>query len=95
MAETYARAVPVDAVALDTQASAELGRQVQRLRPIQGALDPLLLRTGGPLLEARVDQLLQQWGGGPYVFNLGHGILPDTPIFHVEQVLARITGERM
>jgi uroporphyrinogen decarboxylase len=42
-----------------------------------------------------VDQLLEQWGGGPYIFNLGHGILPDTPIPHVEQVLERITGVRV
>jgi uroporphyrinogen decarboxylase len=52
----------------------------------------LLLRAGGPALDARVDQLLEQWGGGPYIFNLGHGILPDTPIPHVEQVLKRVTG---
>jgi uroporphyrinogen decarboxylase len=93
LVETYAAAVPVEGVALDTQASAELGRRVQKTRAIQGALDPLLLRAGGPALDARVDQLLEQWGGGPYIFNLGHGILPDTPIPHVEQVLKRVTGQ--
>ena len=93
LVETYAAAVPVEAVALDTQASAELGRRVQKIRAIQGALDPLLLRAGGPALDRRVDQLLEQWGGGPYIFNLGHGILPDTPIAHVEQVLKRVTGQ--
>jgi uroporphyrinogen decarboxylase len=82
----------VDCVALDVQASAELGRRVQAHSAIQGALDPLLLRAGGKALDARVDTLLEQWGGGPYVFNLGHGILPDTPVAHVEQVLARIKG---
>jgi uroporphyrinogen decarboxylase len=86
----YAQAAGVDAVALDVQASAEQGRRLQARLPIQGALDPLLLRAGGPGLERRVDQLLAQWGDGPYIFNLGHGILPDTPIAHVERVLARI-----
>ncbi len=95
LVEAYAEAVPVEAVALDTQAPAALGRALQaRDRCIQGALDPLLLRAGGPALLARVDQLLAQWGEGPYVFNLGHGILPDTPIVHVEAVLERITGVR-
>ena len=61
-------------------------------RPIQGALDPLLLRAGGPALDRRIDELIAAWGQGPWVFNLGHGILPDTPIAHVEQTLNRIKG---
>jgi uroporphyrinogen decarboxylase len=80
-------------VALDTQASAELGRRVQKAKTIQGALDPLLLRAGGPELDRRVGQLIEQWGAGPFIFNLGHGILPDTPVAHVEQVLKRVTGK--
>jgi uroporphyrinogen decarboxylase len=88
----YAERTPVQGVALDTQASAELGLTVQKSKAIQGALDPLLLRAGGPALDRRVEQMLEQWGGGPYIFNLGHGILPDTPIAHVEQVLARVIG---
>jgi uroporphyrinogen decarboxylase len=92
LVENYAAAVPVECVALDTQASAEIGRRVQKTKTIQGALDPLLLRAGGTALDRRVEQLLEQWGGGPYIFNLGHGILPDTPIAHVEQVLQRVTG---
>jgi uroporphyrinogen decarboxylase len=91
LVEDYAEGSGVDAVALDVAAPAELGRRIQVRRPIQGALDPLLLRAGGPALDGRVEQLLEQWGSGPYVFNLGHGILPDTPIAHVEQVLARVT----
>ena len=92
LVETYAAAVPVQGVALDTSQSAELGRRVQQTKAIQGALDPLLLRAGGAALDGRVEQLLEQWGGGPYIFNLGHGILPDTQIAHVEQVLKRVTG---
>ncbi len=93
LVEGYAARVPVEGVALDTQASAAQGRAIQKSKAIQGALDPLLLRAGGPALDRRVEQLLEQWGGGPYIFNLGHGILPDVPIAHVEQVLRRVTGK--
>ncbi|HTK35995.1 MAG TPA: uroporphyrinogen decarboxylase [Caulobacteraceae bacterium] len=89
----YAREVDVQAVALDTAAPATLGRAVQAIKPIQGALDPLLLRAGGPALDRRVEQLLDQWDAGPYIFNLGHGILPDTPPEHVGRVVARVTGK--
>lgn len=92
LVETYALASGVSAVGLDVQAPAALGQRLQKHVTIQGALDPLLLRAGGAGLDRRVEQLLRQWGDGPYVFNLGHGILPDTPIAHVEQVLARVTG---
>ncbi len=88
----YAAKVPVQAVAMDVQASDALGRQLQQTTAIQGALDPLLLRAGGAALDRRVEEMLVQWGAGPYIFNLGHGILPDTPIAHVEQVLARVVG---
>lgn len=94
LVETYARAVPVQAVALDTQASAALGRRIQAGgQAIQGALDNLLLATGGPALDARVEALLEQWSGGPYIFNLGHGVMPHTPIAHIAQVVERVTGK--
>ena len=93
LAERYAAQCDVQAVALDTACPLEVGRRVQAIKPIQGALDPLLLRAGGPLLDRRVDQLLEAWGQGPWIFNLGHGILPDVPIAHVEQVLKRIDAQ--
>ena len=93
LAEKYAAEVEVQAVALDTACPLEIGRRVQTIKPIQGALDPLLLRAGGPMLDRRVDQLLEAWGQGPWIFNLGHGILPDVPIAHVEQVLKRIGAQ--
>jgi len=93
LVERYAREVPVQGVALDTQASAELGRKLQAGgKTIQGALDNLLLRAGGEALDRRVDTLLAQWSEGPYIFNLGHGVLPDTPIAHIAQVVERVTG---
>ncbi|MDB5440723.1 MAG: uroporphyrinogen decarboxylase, partial [Caulobacteraceae bacterium] len=92
LAEIYAQACPVNAVALDVSASFDQGKRIQASKPIQGSLDPLLLRAGGEALSRRVETMLAAWRDGPYVFNLGHGILPDTPIAHVEQVLELVTG---
>ncbi len=92
LVENYAQGASVQAVGLDVQAPAALGRRLQERVAIQGALDPLLLRGGGAALDARVEQLLEQWESGPYIFNLGHGVLPDTPLAHIERVVARVTG---
>lgn len=92
----YAAAVPVQGLGLDTQTPLAFGKALQAGgKTIQGALDPLLLRAGGAALDRRVDELIDAWSGGPYVFNLGHGILPDTPMAHVAQALSRVTGERV
>jgi len=92
LVEGYADRVGVQGVALDVQASAALGRRLQQRVTIQGALDPLLLRAGGEALDRRVDALIEQWGGAPYIFNLGHGVLPDTPIENIARVVERVTG---
>jgi uroporphyrinogen decarboxylase len=89
---TYADRVPVQGLGLDTSVPLQVGKQLQGKRTIQGALDPLLLRAGGAALERRVEALLEAWGAGPWVFNLGHGIVPDTPIAHVDAVVRRVTG---
>ena len=94
LVENYAAKVPVEGVALDTQASFAMGKRIQASgKTIQGALDNLLLRAGGPALDARVDALLEAWGGGPYIFNLGHGVMPDTPVEHIACVVERVTGK--
>ena len=64
--------------------------QIQRRRPVQGNLDPLALLAGGAALDRSVDAILAALAGGPFIFNLGHGILPETPIAHVEQMLKRV-----
>lgn len=92
LVERYAQGANTDAVALDVGVSAEAGKRIQKTKTIQGSLDPLLLRAGGAALDARVEQLLEQWSDGPYIFNLGHGLLPDTPIPHIERVVRRVTG---
>ncbi len=58
--------------------------------PVQGNLDPLALIAGGAALDAAIDQILSAFADRPHVFNLGHGILPDTPIAHVEQLVTRV-----
>jgi uroporphyrinogen decarboxylase len=83
--------VAVDAIGIDW--TAELGfirDQIQPLRPIQGNLDPLVLRAGGAALDQSIDAILAAFSSGPFIFNLGHGVVPDTPIAHVEQLLARV-----
>ena len=59
---------------------------------MQGNLDPLALRAGGAALDRGVDAILAALAGGPFIFNLGHGILPETPLAHVEQMLKRVRG---
>jgi uroporphyrinogen decarboxylase len=66
--------------------------EIQSRRPVQGNLDPLVLRAGGAVLDRSVDKTVETFAGGPFIFNLGHGILPDTPIAHVEQMLKRVPG---
>jgi uroporphyrinogen decarboxylase len=65
-------------------------REIQSRRPVQGNLDPLALLAGGTALDREVDAVLASFSGKPFIFNLGHGILPETPIAHVERMVARV-----
>ncbi len=87
----YARQTGVDAVGLDETidpvwANAALPDDM----PVQGNLDPLALISGGDVLDAAVDSVCAAFPERPHVFNLGHGILQDTPIAHVEAAVARV-----
>jgi uroporphyrinogen decarboxylase len=62
--------------------------------PLQGNLDPLALIAGGETLRAAVQRVLDAFAGRPHIFNLGHGILQDTPIAHVEQLIALVKGDK-
>jgi uroporphyrinogen decarboxylase len=87
----YTEQVAVDAVGLDWMIDREFARaQIQSRRPVQGNLDPLALLAGGAALDRAIDEVLAAFAANPFIFNLGHGILPDTPIAHVEQMLARV-----
>jgi len=89
----YARETGVDALGLDETvdpvwANANLPRDI----PVQGNLDPLALIAGGETLEGEVEAILLAFPERPHIFNLGHGILPDTPIAHVEALLKKVRG---
>lgn len=89
----YARETGVDAVGLDeTVDPVWANTHLPSGLPVQGNLDPLALITGGAVLDAAIDRVLASFPDRPHVFNLGHGILPDTPIAHVEHLLARVRG---
>jgi len=91
----YIEDVPVDAVGLDWSVDLAFARdQIQCRVPVQGNLDPLVLVAGGAALDQAVDRILEAFSERPFIFNLGHGILPHTPIAHVEQMLARVRGFR-
>ncbi|GGE06972.1 uroporphyrinogen decarboxylase [Aureimonas endophytica] len=90
MLETYRAETGVDAVGLDWTVPGEIGRRLQAQGAVQGNLDPLRLVAGGRALEEGVDQVLADFGGGPLIFNLGHGITPDAPIAHVEALVRRV-----
>jgi uroporphyrinogen decarboxylase len=90
---TYVDQVPVDAVSIDWMAEPSFVRErIQNRIAVQGNLDPLALLAGGAALDRAVGGVLENFAAGPLIFNLGHGILPETPIAHVEQVLKRIRG---
>jgi uroporphyrinogen decarboxylase len=81
----------VDAVSLETAIDRKFASEsIQSRVPVQGNLDPEVLMAGGETLDRAVDDVMAAFAGGPFIFNLGHGILPQTPIAHVERMLARV-----
>ncbi len=85
----YVRETGVDAVGLDeTIDPAWAAAALPKDLPVQGNLDPLVLIAGGEAMEQAAGRILAAFAERPHVFNLGHGILQDTPIAHVEQLLA-------
>lgn len=91
----YVAAVSVDAVGLDWMIELGFARdRIQKVRPVQGNLDPLVLLVGGAALDRAIDAVLAAFAAGPFIFNLGHGVLPETPIAHVERLIARVRNFR-
>ena len=89
MYEAYVTETGVDAISLDTAVpSAWAAGRLQSRCPVQGNLDNLLLAAGGPALAAETRRLLAAFAGGGHVFNLGHGVLPETPPDHLADVVA-------
>ena len=90
---SYVEATGVDAVSIDWTAEPSFIRErVQSKVAVQGNLDPLVLISGGDALNRAVDEVKANYAQGRLIFNLGHGIQPETPIAHVEQMLKRVRG---
>jgi len=91
MLESYIAQVPLDAIGLDWTIDRSFARdRIQSRVAVQGNLDPVALMAGGAALDRSVDQVLETFAGGPFIFNLGHGILPETPVAHVKRMLRRV-----
>jgi uroporphyrinogen decarboxylase len=87
----YASGTGADAIGLDETIDPEwAAANLPVGLPVQGNLDPLALIAGGATLDGAIDRVLGAFADRPHIFNLGHGILQDTPIAHVEALLARV-----
>ena len=91
----YVGGTAINAVSIDWTAEPQLIRErVQNKVAIQGNLDPLVLVAGGQALDVAIDDVLSNYAQGRLIFNLGHGILPETPIAHVERMIKRVRDFR-
>jgi len=86
--ETGVRALGLDETVDPIWAAKELPKRI----PLQGNLDPLALLAGGAALRVAVKRILDAFADRPHIFNLGHGILQETPIAHVEELLRLVKG---
>ena len=91
----YADETGVTALGLDeTVDPFWAAKELPKSLPVQGNLDPLALLAGGSALKDAVQRILDAFAGRPHIFNLGHGILQDTPIAHVQELLRQVKGGR-
>ncbi|MCB1419462.1 MAG: uroporphyrinogen decarboxylase [Notoacmeibacter sp.] len=88
--DTYRQKTGVDALGLDWSVPFSQARRLQKDGAVQGNLDPMRLVAGGRALDEGVDRILKELGNGSLIFNLGHGITPEAPIAHVEQMIRRV-----
>lgn len=87
---TYREKTGVTGLGLDWTVPLSQARALQAGGAVQGNLDPLRLVAGGRALSEGVDAILKALGAGPLIFNLGHGITPETPIEHVEAMIRQV-----
>jgi uroporphyrinogen decarboxylase len=76
----------INALSIDAETSVDEAQALQSLGTVQGNLDPKILVAGGKIFEDAVQRILDRLGGGPFVFNLGHGVVPETPPDHVARL---------
>jgi len=86
----YFSATGVTALSIDATVPLDFARALQSQGPIQGNLDPVVLVVGGSALDKAAGEILAALRGGPFIFNLGHGVLPETPLEHVAQLASLI-----
>ena len=76
----YVKETGVDGIGLDSDVSLEWARDnLQPLCTVQGNLDNQVLVAGGEALDRETRRILTVLSEGPFVFNLGHGVVPETP----------------
>jgi len=93
--ERYAAGTGVDAISVDTAVPMDWAADVlARKIAVQGNLDPVALLAGGRALGDAVDRVVDAMRGRAFIFNLGHGVLPQTPPEHVAELVARVKGAR-
>jgi uroporphyrinogen decarboxylase len=92
--ERYAAETGVDAIAVDTAVPMSWAAEALAGKvAVQGNLDPLALLAGGCTLTQSVDRIVNAMRGRPFIFNLGHGVLPQTPPEHVAELVARVRAQ--
>jgi uroporphyrinogen decarboxylase len=88
MYRTYVSETGIDAIGLDSAVPCDVARKtLQSLVPVQGNLDPMKLAVGGAAMERTARDIVATFKDGPFVFNLGHGVLPETPVANVARLV--------
>ncbi|MDX9859928.1 MAG: uroporphyrinogen decarboxylase family protein, partial [Rhodospirillales bacterium] len=91
----YVRETGIDAVSLDSAIDPEFARlSLQSMTVVQGHLDPQILVRGGEEMKQAALAILENLGRGPFIFNLGHGVVPETPVEHVLELAAIVRAWR-
>lgn len=86
----YRQKTGVNCLGLDWSVPSSFSKELQNAGAVQGNLDPMRLIAGGRALDEGVDDIMSDLGQGPLIFNLGHGITPQTPIENVERMIKRV-----
>lgn len=90
MLERYVERTEIDGVGLDWSVPLDYAARIQRHCAVQGNLDPMRLVAGGEALRSGIARICDALGGGRFIFNLGHGVTPETPVDHVAEMVAGV-----
>ena len=89
----FARVADVNGISLDWAVPLEWARdEIQSQATVQGNLDPRLVVVGGNAMETEINRILDILGQGPLIFNLGHGVLPETPLENIGRLAEVLRG---